>query len=56
VYDILRSGSIPVSVLLIEVIDLRVPYLRYYLELESGIEPVLDNRIPTKGMSQYFIT
>ena len=52
-YDIFRGDSKPVSVLIIEDIDLKEPYLKYYNELESGIEPILDNRIPLKGLPQY---
>lgn len=53
VYDIFRGDSKPVSVLIIEDLDLKEPYLKYYRELESGIEPILDNSIPLKGMPQY---
>ncbi len=52
-YDVIRGNDTPVSVLIIEDIDLKEPYLNYYYKLESGVEPFLDDRIPLKGLPQY---
>lgn len=51
-YETFRGPDEPVSVLIIEDIDLKEHYLKYYRELESGIEPTLANEIPLKGMPQ----
>lgn len=52
-YETYRNEIEPVSVLIIEDLDLKNPYLKYYQELETGKEPILDNRIPLKGIPQY---
>lgn len=53
VYETFRGESKPVSVLIIEDLKLKKSYLNYYKQLENGIEPILDNKIPLKGMPQY---
>ena len=52
-YEYFRETNKPVSVLLIESLKLKEPYLEYYNQLETGKEPYLDNRIPIKGLPQY---
>lgn len=52
-YEYYRGTEKPVSVLIIEDLDLKEPYLNYYRELKSGNEPYLPNEIPLKGMPQY---
>ncbi len=52
-YKNFRSPEIPVSVLIIEDLDLKIPYLKYYQELKQGKEPYLPNELPLKGMPQY---
>ncbi|WP_417602434.1 hypothetical protein [Owenweeksia hongkongensis] len=53
VYDIFRGTSKSVSVIIIEDKELKEPYLEYYNSLQNGIEPILDDRIPLKGLPQY---
>ena len=53
VYETFRGTSKPVSVIIIEDLDLKELYLEYYRAVEAGIEPTLDQRIPLKGMPQY---
>lgn len=52
-YEFFRGKTKPVSVLIIENLDLSEPYLKYYQELETGKEPYLANEIPLKGLPQY---
>lgn len=51
-YEYFRGTNKSVSVLIIEDLDLKAQYLKYYQELELGKEPYLDNDIPLKGMPQ----
>jgi hypothetical protein len=51
-YEYFRGTNKPVSVLLIENLKLKKPYLEYYSQLEKGKEPYLDNCIPLKGLPQ----
>lgn len=53
VYETFRGTSQPVSVLIIEDLHLKEPYLEYYQAVEAGIKTTLDRRIPIKGMPQY---
>lgn len=53
VYETYRGDSRPVSVLLLKNKSLKSAYLDYYQKLESGIEPILDYRIPLKTLPQY---
>lgn len=52
-YEYFRGENKTVSVLIIKNLRLKEPYLRYYKELENGIEPYLDNNIPIKTLPQY---
>jgi len=52
-YEYFRGTNKPVSVLIIEDLDLKKQYLKYYRELEMGKEPYLHNDIPLKGIPQY---
>lgn len=52
-YEYFRGTDKPVSVLIIEDLDLKEPYLKYYRDLKAGGEPYLPNEIPLKGMPQY---
>jgi len=52
-YEYFRGTDNPVSVLIIEDLELKEHYLKYYQELESGKEPYLHNDIPLKGAPQY---
>ncbi|TXK74417.1 hypothetical protein [Mesonia sp. K4-1] len=52
-YDYFRGKDYPVSVLIIEDLDLKQKYLHYYEQLKSGKEPYLPDGIPLKGMPQY---
>lgn len=51
-YEYFRGGDEPVCVVIINDLDLKERYLKYYKELEGGIEPYLDG-IPLKLMTQY---
>lgn len=52
-YEYIRGEGKPVSVLVIEDLDLKEVYLSYYRELESGKEPYLPDEIPLKLMPKY---
>jgi len=52
-YEHIRKTDDPVSVIIIEDLDLKEPYLEYYSELKSGIEPILDDEIPLMGLPQF---
>lgn len=52
-YEYFRGTEKPVSVLIIENLNLKEPYLEYYRDLELGKEPYLHNDIPLKGLPQY---
>lgn len=52
-YEYFRGTEKPVSVLIIDNLNLKDPYLEYYRELELGKEPYLHNDIPLKGLPQY---
>lgn len=50
-YEYFRGTKRPVPVLMIEDLDLKEPYLRYYYELKSGVEPILSDKIPLKTVA-----
>ena len=52
-YEYFRGSENPVSVLIIENLDYKKSYLKYYQELKKGKEPYLPNELPLKGMPQY---
>lgn len=52
-YEYFRGAGKPISVLFIEDLDLKTPYLKYYEELKRGKEPYLPNEISLQGMPQY---
>lgn len=52
-YEYFRGTDNPVSVLIIEDIDFREPYLKYYRDIEAGKNPYWPNEIPLKGLPQY---
>ena len=52
-YEYFRGTDKPVSVLIIEDLDLKKQYLKYYQELGKGKEPYLPDDIPLKGLPQY---
>lgn len=49
-YETFRGTEKAVSVLIIPNLDLEKPYLKYYNELRSGVEPVLSNDITVKTL------
>ncbi|MFA7444863.1 MAG: hypothetical protein WCY89_02870 [Flavobacteriaceae bacterium] len=53
-YEYFRGTEESVSVLIIQNLNLKEPYLEYYRELESGKEPYLHNDIPLKGLPQSY--
>lgn len=49
-YDEFRKLSFPVPVLIIDDLKYKRGYLKYYAQLETGIEPILDDDVPLKGL------